>query len=220
MKLCTTVTYRLSYEDIFKHHDDTTEHIISDDLKLDSVQTWFANVPSPINKVKITRIVNLYEDIKGEWKQITATPTDSFCFYVSDKLPTLENITNALNKESEKRQSDVKINWRYIEKLPQQTKKIVVADIYIIVRHLDVMEQQYNGRFYKKFDERGFPCSKPMYNSTVYTRKLNKNDVVINTKGHEIWPQKTGNIPSELARLFKKNFELLEFIQDNNVKIK
>ena len=213
MQLKTCVTYTLSYEDIF--NPNSTEHIISNDLKLDSVKTCFTEIPSPANKVKITRIVNLYGNIQGDWKQITATPTDSFSFYVSDKLPTLENITNALNKESEKRQSDVTINWRYIEELPQQTKKIVVADIYIIVRHLDVMEQQYNGKFYKKFDERGFLCSKPLYNSTVYVRKLNKKDIIINTKGHEIWPQKTGNIPSELARLFKKNQELLEFVQDD-----
>ena len=44
---------------------------------------------------------------------------------------------------------------------------------------------------------------------------INKNDVVINTKGHEIWPQKTGSIPSELVKLFKKNQELLEFVQDD-----
>lgn len=193
MKLKTHVTYTLSYEDIFnlKH----IEHIISDDLKLDSVTTWLANVPSPANKVTVTRFVNLYEDIKGDWKRITVTPTDSFCFYVSDKLPTLENITNALNKES-----DGCVGWEYID-LPEQSKKVVVSNV-LVSRN---WQCAWNGYTHK---------------ADVIVRKLNKNDVVINTKGHEIWPQKTGNIPSQLANLFKKNIERLEFAQDHNINTK
>ncbi len=191
MKLYTTVTYRVSYQNIF----DNLEHIISDDLTLDSAKHSFAVVPSPANKVTVTRIVNLYEDIKDDWKQITATPTDNFSFYVSDKLPTLENITNALNKES-----DGFIGWQYID-LPEQSKKVVVSTVLV---------SEYNWSSWNGYTHK----------ADVLVRKLNKNDVVINTKGHEIWPQKTGNIPSELARLFKKNSEPLEFIKNNNVKIK
>lgn len=210
MKLETKVIYTLSYKNIF----DDTKNIISDNFKFDSTETLFANTPvistlTPLNKVTFTRIVNLY-DIDtmygaGGWKIIAQKETDSFSFYISDKIPTLDNITDALNTESTNRKPYVTINWKYVSALPQQTKKM-------IVEHISTLK--YPDSAY------GFNKTNPRYESEIYVRKLNKKDIIINAKGHEIWPQKTGNIPSELVRLFKKNYEPLEIKNIHNANTK